>query len=177
METRESIEQVLDNLGDNVVYKSKPSIVLSIVLIILGIGLIFLSWQISNAPNSIISPLLIVGGIILLAWGVVSVFFRKTQYKATGNKQKISFSELFFDIKERDRLVRLVSEGNVQDLSKLKTSVSDALKLRVAATPDGNICYTQVVTYVPFEFVNATDARRNTPEEAKKIKELVKTKK
>ncbi len=176
MENKTSIEQVLDNMDNNIVYKSRPTIALSVVLILLGILLIAINGKLVDSPNSIISPLLIVIGIILLAWGIVSIFFRKTKYKLAQNKQNISFSELLFDIKERDRLIRILNEGNVNELKKLKSSVSDALKLRVAATRDGNFCYTQVVTYIPFEFINANEAREHSAEEAKIILEIIKNK-
>lgn len=172
-----SIEQVLDNMDNNVVYKAKPSIVLSIVLIILGILFIVLNGKVTDAANSIISPLFITIGIVLLAWGVASIFFRKTKYKLAKNKQTVSFSELLFDVKERDKLIRVLNEGNVRELSKMKTSVNDALKLRVASTPDGSLCYTQVVTYIPFEFVNASEAHKHSQEEAKVILEMLKNKK
>jgi hypothetical protein len=48
----------------------------------------------------------------------------------------------------------------------------DALKLRVASTATGSFCYSQVVAYVPYEFINASKARKHTPEEAQIVLSL-----
>lgn len=178
IETKPSIEQVLDNLDHNTVYKTKPSIVLSLVLIVLGIAAIMLNGQMPGASEGgLLSPLAIVVGILLLTWGIVAIFIRKTKYIYAPGKQPIVFHELLFDLKERDRLVRLMNEGNVDELKKLKSSANDALKLRVASTPDGSLCYSQVVAYIPFEFVNANEARKHSPEEARTLLEMVKARK
>ena len=178
IETKPSIEQVLDNLDHNTVYKTKPSIVLSLVLIVLGIAAIMLNGQMPGASEGgLLSPLAIVVGILLLTWGIVAIFIRKTKYIYAPGKQPIVFDELLFDLKERDRLVRLMNEGNVDELKKLKSSANDALKLRVASTPDGSLCYSQVVAYIPFEFVNANEARKHSPEEARTLLEMVKARK
>ena len=53
IETKPSIEQVLDNLDHNTVYKTKPSIVLSLVLIVLGIAAIMLNGQMPGASEGV----------------------------------------------------------------------------------------------------------------------------
>ena len=166
-----SIEQVFDNT--DTIYTKKASHALSIILIFVGFASLFLSSQVSEA-NSILNPLLIVTGIALLAWGVITIPFRKTHYRSKNNNQKISFNELFFDIKERDKLIRVIKEGNTKELKNIQRSANDALKLRVALTPDGSICYCQVLTYVPFEFVNASEAIQLAPQQAQVVSELVK---
>ena len=88
IETKPSIEQVLDNLDHNTVYKTKPSIVLSLVLIVLGIAAIMLNGQMPGASEGgLLSPLAIVVGILLLTWGIVAIFIRKTKYIYAPGKQ------------------------------------------------------------------------------------------
>lgn len=168
MENRESIEQIFDKTEN--IYKAKKSIFLSIIFIIAGVALLIISPKLSE--TGILSPLSMVAGIVFLAWGVITIFFRKTYYISAHNKQKVSFSEILFDVKERERLIRLVNENNFSELKHLERSVNDALKLRVATTPDGNVCCTQVITYVPFEFVTANDVRSHSVEEARIIREI-----
>lgn len=170
METRESIEQILDKSGN--IKKAKKSIVLSVILIVAGIASIYASQAVTE--SGILSPLCMVAGIIFLGWGIVSIFFRKTYYISTENKQKVSFYDILFDIKERDRLIRLVDEDNIKEVKKLKPAAQDALRLRVGMTPDGNVCFSQVITYIPFEFVNANDVHSHTADDAKTIKEIIK---
>ena len=78
---------------------------------------------------------------------------------------KISIFEIFFDLKERERLINLMNEGNVKELEKLKPSAIDSLKLRIASTRDRSFCCSQVVAYVPYEYVNCTEVREHSPEE------------
>lgn len=177
MENKISIEQVLDNNENNLVYKSKPSVLVSILLIVAGILLIAINKIVATSPGSMLPSLFIVAGIILLIWGIIYIFFTKSKYKLTQNKKVIKFSEVLFDIKERDRLINSINEGNMQELEKLKTARIDTLKLRIAATEDGSFCYTQVATYVPYEFININDVHKHSLEEAKGILNLLKNNK
>jgi hypothetical protein len=161
-----SIEEVFDHSGNNLVYKTKPSVLLSALLIIAGILFIALNGQITKSPESILPALFITMGILILVWGTIYTFFSKTKYKLTQNQKNISFSEIFFDIKERERLLGIMNRGDVRELEKLNPAVIDTLKLRIASTSDGNFCYTQVVTYVPYEFVNLNEAHSHSQEEA-----------
>jgi hypothetical protein len=169
-----SIEEAFDRMEGRTVRKSKPSVALSVLLIAAGILLTVLNGQVAKSPGSVIPTLFILCGIIFLACGVSYAFFRKTKYKFTGDGKNISFSEMLFDIRERERLVRILDEGNMQELGKLKPATVDTLKLRIAATPDGSFCYTQVMTYVPYEFVNVNEARKHSREEAGLILNLQK---
>ncbi len=172
MESKSSIEQVLENKDKTLVYKTKPSLVFSIVLIVLGVLFVAFNNKFSDSPGSIIPPLFTVIGLGLLGWGIVSIFVRKTRYKLVQNKKDIFFYDIFFDIKERDRLINIIRDRNITDLKNLKTSGIDSLKLRVAATSDGSFCYSQVLNYVPYEYINMNDACHHTPEEAKIILEI-----
>lgn len=176
METNISIEQLFDSENSSIV-KTKSSMALSILLIVLGIISFVISSQTTEMVNSIIPPLFIIMGIIFTAWGVLSLLFRKTLYKSADSKEKIKFDELLFDVKERDRLVRITTNGNMEELKNLKSATGDALKLRVAMAPSGDVCYTQVVTYVPFEFVNATEPYKKSKSDAQVINNLLKDKK
>lgn len=166
MENNISIEDIFDNKEKDVVYKSKPSVMLSVILIVTGILFIATNGLVTTSPGSMIPMLFISIGIIFLAWGITYAFFSKTKYKLTRDKKSIAFSEIFYDVKERDKLIRIIDKGDIRELEKLKTATIDTLKLRIAATSDGNFCYTQVATYVPYEFVNINEAHKHSPEEA-----------
>jgi hypothetical protein len=172
-----SIEEVFDYSNNNLVYKSKPSVLLSILLIIAGILFIVFNGQVTKSPESIIPALFIIIGILLLVWGIIYTFFSKTKYKLTQNKKNISFSEMLFDIKEREQLIRIINEGKLRELEKLKPTVIDTLKLRIASTSDGSFCYTQIITYVPYEFVNLNEAHQHSQEEANIILNMQKKQK
>jgi hypothetical protein len=161
-----SIEEIFDHSDNNLVHKAKPSVLVSALLIIAGILFIAFNGQITKAPASMLPTLFIIIGILFLAWGVIYTFFRKTKYKLIQGQKNISFSEILFDIKEREHLLRIINEGDLLELEKLKPAVIDTLKLRIASTSDGSFCYTQVLTYVPYEFVNLNEAHPHSQEEA-----------
>ncbi|MDR1380229.1 MAG: hypothetical protein LBJ47_01990 [Tannerella sp.] len=171
-----SIEQIFDSANNSEVYKSKPSIILSILLFVAGIALIAVNGNISET-NGMIPTVFILGGISLLIWGIIYAFFKKTGYKLSHTRESIIFQELCFDAKERDKLLGIVNGGNISELENLKPAGIDALKLRVAASQDGSFCYSQVVAYVPYEFVNANEARKHSPEEAQAILNMLKKRK
>jgi hypothetical protein len=176
MENNLSIEQIFDSTDNSEVYKSKPSIVLSILLIASGMALLAVNGM-APASDETTSTLLILAGISLLIWGIIYAFFKKTGYKLSRTKENIVFQELYFDTRERDRLISIISSRNIGELEKLKQAGVDALKLRVAATPDGSLCYSQVVSYVPYEFVTANEAFRHSPEESQIIMRMLKKRK
>jgi hypothetical protein len=176
MENSLSIEQIFDSIDNDEVYKSRPSIVLSILLIASGILLIAVNGIVSTTGDTA-SILIILAGVGLLIWGITYAFFKKTSYKLSRTKENIIFQELYFDAKERDRLIGIINSGSIGELEKLKPAGIDALKLRVAATQDGSICYSQVVSYVPYEFVNANEAYRHSSEESQIIMNLLKKRK
>ncbi|MDR1116109.1 MAG: hypothetical protein LBL33_08210 [Tannerella sp.] len=176
MENNLSIEHIFNSKENNEVHKSKPSVVLSILLIASGIVLVAVNGVIP-ASDGTISTLFILAGISLLIWGIIYAFFKKISYKLSRNKEKITFQEIYFDVKERDKLISIISNGNVNELEKLKKAGIDALKLRVATIPDGSFCYSQVVSYVPYEFINANEARKHTLEEAQILLNMLKKQK
>ena len=177
METIKSIEETFDNMSNDVIFKSKPSIVLGIILMVSGVLCILLNSIVANATLPTASPMLIALGCFLLIAGLYYAFFNKAKYKCSQTKQTVFFQELLFDTKDRERLLSIIADKNVQELEKLKQVAIDSLKLRIAATSDGSVCYSQAVTYVPYEFININAVCKHSQEEANTILNLLKKKK
>jgi hypothetical protein len=176
MENIITIEQFLDNTDPSVVYKSKKSPLLSILLIIAGLILLIANKQFGSSPDSILPPLFTITGLGLTGWGATLIFLRKSKYILTQNKKDIRFYDILFDIKERERLLQIMKNGTIQELKELKQTELDTLKLRIASTSDGQFCYSQVLHYVPYEFVCQNEVCKHTPEEAQVIMEVRKNK-
>lgn len=166
----ETIEQVLDKTEQ--VIKFKSTIVRGIVLSVFGACLLVVSGQINAAPGSILSPLLLITGVILAIWGVTALLNRKIRYKLVADDKRISFSEIYFDVNEKQELLRIMSERDVEALSRLSSSDSNGLQLRIAATADGSLCYTQLKSFIPYEYIEISTVCRHTPEEARAILDL-----
>ncbi len=174
MENIKSIEHVLENMDPNIVYKTKDSIWTGLLFLIAGalfFGILSIgSW----APSSSVPQLLLVLGITSLIPGVLKLFLRKSHFVSAANHQKLKSFEIHFEATERDKLVRLYENGKVKDVHLLKSAQPGGLKIKVMATKDLSLCFSQVIGYVPFEFRPLTAPVQHTPDEAAYLKSLVK---
>lgn len=170
MEKFVTIEQVFDS-SDRIL-KFKSSVIPGLIFSILGIGFFIISIQTDLPSGSMLYPLFLILGITLIIWGLVTIFNRKLKYKLAQDGQKIYFSEINFDLKEKKELLRILSERKIKELEKLDRSDFTGLQLRIAATPNGSACYTQVRVYIPHEHVEINDVCVHTPDEAKIILNL-----
>jgi hypothetical protein len=162
METNESIEQVLDNLDKNIVYKTKNSLMWGFLFMIPGIVSLVVYSSIEWEPTNVLAHILFVTGSILSVIGILKCFFRKSNYVSAENNKKVIPFYIYFNGSERDRLIRLLETGNLSELKALQSSIVDGMKIRVMATKDGQICYSQVVAFVQNEFVNVTAVRKHS---------------
>jgi len=166
MENKESITHVLENMDKNIVYKQKSSFVRSLILIVFGVVSFIVyttfDWKTSDA----LPHFLFIVGSVLLTIGILMFFFRKEHYYSAASGQKLKFTQIYFQPNEQNKLVTLMTEGRMDEVKSLKTSVSDGLKLSVVATPDGKICLSQVIAYVGSEYVNITDVKNHSEAEA-----------
>lgn len=174
MEKTASIEQVLDNTDKTIIVKKGKSVIPGIILILAGICLIIIMTQAEVPSRDLILPLLMVAGAGLVIWGIVAIFCSKPTYRSAGDGKRLYISEAAFDVKEQKELLRILAEEDFHNLDDLTRSYVNGLKLRVAATKDGSLCYTQATSYIPHEYVNICEVRSHGPEEAKLILAVVK---
>ena len=173
MDKNESIEQVLEGLDNNIVYKTRKSPLQAIVLILLGIGVFIANSLMVSKVSSAIPSLLIMLGSIFIISGILVFVFRKMYYVSADNHQKLHNHEVFFEYNDRDKLVRLIETGNLKEIKSFQPIGKDGLKLRVMSTEDKQICLFQLIAYIPYEYVNVTPAKQSTVEEAQILKEII----
>ena len=177
MENNESIEQVLENLDKNIVYKTKDSILWSVTLMLTGILSLIIYSAITWETNNLFAHFIFVVGSVCLIVGILRFFFRKSWYILAENRQKIKTLSMYFHVNERDQLVRYLESGSYSEIKELKPSVVDGLKLQIMGTKDGRICYSQVVAFISNEFVYVTTPAKHTAEEYLILKEIVHSRK
>ena len=177
MENNESIEQVLENLDNNIVYKTKDSVVWSIMLMLSGIFSLIIYSAIEWESNNLFAQFIFVAGLVSLTVGILRFFFRKSWYILAEKHQKIKSYSLYFQVNERDQLIRCLESGSFFEIKQLKPSVVDGLKLQVMGTKDGRICYSQVVAFISNEFVYLTTPAKHTAEEYSILNEIVHSRK
>ena len=177
MENNESIEQVLENLDKNIVYKTKDSILWSVMLMLTGILSLIIYSATEWESNNVFAQFIFVAGSVCLTVGILRFFFRKSWYILAENRQKIKTLSMYFHVNERDQLVRYLESGSYSEIKELKPSVVDGLKLQVMGTKDGRICYSQVVAFISNEFVYVTTPAKHTAEEYLILNEIVHSRK
>ncbi len=159
MEKNSSIEQVFETAEKGNINKKQNSVLKGIILLVLGFLIMFINSKLTITQGvSIIEPILIMVGIVFIIWGALITFIRKIYYVDSVTGQKYHFTEVFFDNKDHDKLVRIVESEDLQDIVSVKRSTQDGVKLRVASTHDKSTCYIQVLTFIPYEYALTTRA-------------------
>ena len=177
METNESIEQVFDNLDKNIIYKTKNSVLTGILLMLVGIASLIIYTMHEFGTENISSQFIFVMGIIFIVLGIVKFFNRKSYYVSAESHKKIQSSQIYFNLIEREKLVRVLQSKNYSELNQLAPSITDSLKLRVMATKDGQICFVQAIAFISYEYVHVTSPQKLSVPEYQILEELIKSRK
>lgn len=176
MEKIDSIENVLLNMDTKIVYQAKSSLLPAILFFAISIVVFTVNAVFEWQPTSIYPHLFLMMGSICFIIGIVKAFFRKTFFASTANHQKLINHELYFDVSEQDKLVRLINSKNIADIKTLKGAANSGLKFRFMATKDAKLCFSQVLSYVPFEFQGVNNVIQHSQAEAQMLIDLKKSK-
>lgn len=174
MDTKLSIEEALDSTFNQDVKKVRKSPVTAIVYLIIGCCFIVLNYKSYFQNVDFVAPTLILFAVIFILLGIMMLLFRKKYYVSVESGEKLKTHELFFDIKERDKLVKIFTSGKIEDLQTLQKSTHDGLKLRIMKTANNDLCISQIITFIPYEYVRVTDPKQNSFEESKLLEDIIK---
>jgi len=145
METKNKIEQTLDNLMPEKLVKKKKSPLIPILYLIAGIFAFVINSRINYNHNQFVYLLIFLLGGALLIIGIVTLLFRELHYFDAETGKILKKHESYYDSAEENKLVKLLESNNVQEISQLKKSYAHILKLIVMATSDGKWCFAEVL--------------------------------
>lgn len=174
MEKIESIEDVLLNMDKKIVYQTKSSLLPAVLLFITAIIIFTINTIFEWQPTSIYPHLFLILGSISFIIGIIKTFFRKTFFVSAVNHQKLFVHEIYFDGNEQDKLVKLMRSRNLTEIKTLRIKSNSGLKLRFMSTKDGQLCFSQIAAYVPFEYMNVNLTEQHTQPEAQILLALIK---
>jgi len=174
MEKIESIEDVLLNMDKKIVYQTKSSLLSAVLLFVLAIVVFTVNAIFEWQPTSIYPHLFLMLGSISFIIGIIKAFFRKTFFVSAVNHQRLFVHEIYFDVNEQDKLVRLIKLKSLEEIKTLKMTSNSGLKLRFMSTKDGQLCFSQIAAYVPFEYMNVNMPEQHTQSEAHVLLGLIK---
>ena len=172
MEKNESIEHVLDNMEPKIAYKKKSSALKSLLLIAIGILSFAVYTSFEWQPNDAFPHFLFIVGFSSIVVGILLLCFRKSHYVSVENNQRLKATELYFDVNEQGKLIRALESGALGEIKHLKSAIGAGLRLRVLATPDGQVCLSQVIAYSSNEHVNVTSPGIHSLSEAQLLKDI-----
>ena len=161
MEKNESMIHALERMDNNIVCKTKSSIILPFMLIIVGMVFFIIYFSFEWNVSDIFPQFLFVFGAVSLAIGILKSFLRKDIFISGSNRQKLEKYEVSFEASERDRLIKIIESGDLKELQSLRPSIGNSLKLTVMMTNDGHLCFSQVIAYIPFEYVDITSVHKH----------------
>ena len=165
MEQNKSIEQVFDIAYKNEIKKFKNSPLKGIILLLLGIATVILYSSIEFKGGSALPPTLILAMIIFFIWGVLALVSRKSYYKDKSTDLIFTFTEIPYDKKDTDKLMKMIKTGDFSSFQSLRETTDGGIKLRIAHTTDKRLGFVQVlyldnIRYIPFSEVTHLDAEQ-----------------
>jgi len=166
MEKNITIEQYLDLSENKIFFSGKKNYTNEILLVFLAAATIITSSRVSELALEFIKPMLITTSIILFITGIMLFIFKKKTYKYSSDNKSIKIKQFYFNIKERDKLVNLLTKSDLSEIANLEKSSQDALILKLAFTENKSLCLAQVLVYIPYEYVNATNVIKLTENQA-----------
>ena len=173
METKNTIEQTLDNLTPEKITKKKKSILMPLIYILTGAAFFILNSSMKYQTGEVIYPLNLTLGSTFIVVGIVTFFGRKLHYYDAETSKIFKRKEFYFDLKEQSYLVDCVEKKNIDEISKIKKSAIHGLKLVTYATNDGKWCLAQTHKYESNGFTPVSKVVELNNSESKKLFDLL----
>ena len=166
MERIISIEEFLNNQINTLVFKSRKSVWPGVLQLLVAVGLFIVSVVVEWPPKSIYPPLLMMAGTVFLVLGFWKTVVRKELFISTDSRQPLKPMELYYDLSESAKLVRIYQSGDFEKLPTLRTSERGALKIRLLVTADHGLCVSQVIGFEGLEHTALTLPRIHSKDES-----------
>lgn len=151
-------EHLTESLGDNVTLKHK-SIIKSIIMLIVGVGIIVATTTVPELSEGFINSTLIFFGGMFALIGLlmcISAIFNKDYYYIP-ERSKLQKKVEFFELSEENALKEFIEKKDVDSFGKFKHSKTPTLQVIMYKTTKGTIVAAQLQKYVPYAYQPVTD--------------------
>lgn len=160
-------------MDKQIVYKTRRSIWSGVLLSLAGVLLYFPVITGTWSAAHIGPPLFIAIGTTVLTIGLLRTFYRKPFFVDATDRKKLKLHEVNFDAAEFDKLMRLYKNKEWNTLKDLKRSQVGNLKLRFYLSHNHQLCLSQPVRFVDFEYKPEAEVVQHNTQEASILKELI----
>ncbi len=110
------------------------------------------------------TPSLLTGsvGIVILIIGVTKLLSKKTVFVDKQSQEELKNSDIFFDTTELGNISRLYEQRDFGSIANLKRGNQSGIVLHVCGAENGKLYYTQLMKYVPYQYVPVYDTVKHT---------------
>jgi uncharacterized membrane protein YidH (DUF202 family) len=163
LENHLSIEEKIANDNERIICKKSFSS-MSLIASTLGICLLVLTLT-DIIPSGTIS--LVTGSIaiFLIIFGAIKLLAKETKFLEQTTKAELKKSTIYFDNDEMDKVIQLYKNKNFEELSQLKRVKDSRIVMYSYGTEEGSLYYTQLMKYVPYEFIDVQEMGIHTSKE------------
>ena len=116
----------------------------------------------SLVPTGMVSMLVGSVGLVVLIIGITKLLSRKTVFVDKQSQEELKNSDIFFDTTELGNISRLYEQRDFGSIANLKRGNQSGIVLHVCGSENGNLYYTQLMKYVPYQYVPVFDAVKHT---------------
>lgn len=172
MESIFTLEATLEGMDSQIIYKNRRSIWSGVLITLAGFLLFIPLFTGTWSAAHIGPPLFIALGTTVVTIGLIRTFFRKYHFVDASDNKQLHYHEINFDAAEFDKLMRLYRNGQWGELKNLKRSSVGNLRLRFYLSRNKQLCFSQPVRFVDFEYRPEAEVLRHSADEAILLKEL-----
>ncbi len=116
----------------------------------------------SLVPSGMPSMLIGSVGIVILIIGITKLLSKKIVFVDKQSQEELKNSDIFFDTTELGNISRLYDQRDFGSIANLKKGNQSGIVLHVCGTENGKLYYTQLMKYVPYQYVPVFDAVKHT---------------
>ena len=154
-----SIEEYLINVDR--VEKRKLFPLYGVIALVAGAGLMFLSAS-KLLPEGMGTMIGYCIGLIALVYAAVKIFRGESAYFDKETNGKLDFHEFYFEVKDADELLDYYKKRNFEKIKNLKKASYSGMLLRILGSSSANLYFSQVLKYVPYEYVAVKEVAVHT---------------
>lgn len=159
------IESYLDNEAR--ITKQRKSPVLGICILIAGIAVLLVSikWSLPDAPRMIVLSLGALGALVGFIMAIAACISQDGSYIYQPTHSKLKHYRRYINADDRQLLCDCLSHNQMKNLSMVRQETSTGHLLQAYISADGAFAVLQLETYIPHDFVPATEVVSVMPEE------------
>lgn len=163
LENHLSIEEKIANDNERIICKKSFSS-MSLIASTLGICLLVLTLT-DIIPSGTISLMTGSIAIFLIIFGAIKLLAKETKFLEKNTNSELKKSTIYFDNDEMNKVIQLYKNKNFEELSKLKRVENSGIVMYSYGTEEGSLYYTQLMKYVPYEFIDVQEMGIHTSKE------------